>query len=405
MSLMSDPEFRLIAACCRPVGQSSRRDAINAAAQAPFDAKRLVELARVHRVESLVEQGLAYAGVVLPEATAELLAQRARARRLHMLRNAGEEIRVAGLLKDSGVDAIFVKGATLAMLAHGSLAHKVSWDIDLLVDVEKIGDAIGVLRGAGYEFEYHETLADDLVHSFASRIRESSWFNAERGTTIELHWALAHNPLLLTGIGIKSSRQQVPIAGGGVVPTLADPDLFAFLAVHGTAHGWSRLKWLADIASLLDDKQESLSELLRHAEVVNAGRCAAVALLLMRDLLGVALPGELNAEIAHDRQVIRLVDHSVDAMRAVPRVDGKLDHRLSAWWMMHRSQMALAPGIRFGIAEIWVKLNQPLTSRRLRMPQWLLVPDALLISIPRALVRRVAAKLQSLRSVNTANSR
>lgn len=367
-----------------------------AAAFEPFDAQRLLVLAHAHRVEALVGRGLAQAGVELPEAAADLLAGRARVARLQMLRNAGEEVRLSGLLRDAGIDGVFVKGATLAMLAHGSLAHKTSWDIDLLVDRKSINQAINLLRDAGYEFDHPAIAKAGLAARFASSYRESSWTNAERGTTVELHWALAHNPLLLKNVGMLSARQNVPVAGHRTVPTLTTPDLFSFLAVHGTAHGWSRLKWLADIASLVENEPDALTDLYHHAHRANSGRCAAVALSLMRDLMGVAIPDHLNTKIASDRQVTRLADISLHEMLALAARDGRPDHGLLHWWTLHTSHMAMAPGLRYRFADIWAKLNQPLGPRRLRLPRWLLVPDALFIWIPLGFIRRVAMKLQLL---------
>lgn len=401
----TDPEFRLVAACCRPTGQAGRRDAIAAAALETFDAERLLALAHAHRVEALVEDGLTQAGVALPEKTADLLARRVRAARLQMLRNAGEEVRLSELLRDAGIDAVFVKGATLAMLAHGSLAHKASWDIDLLVARQSIHQAVGILRDAGYEFDHPAIAKAGLALRFASRVRESSWTNAERCTTVELHWALAHNPLLLTGIGISSQRQNILVADHRAVPTLATPDLFSFLAVHGTAHEWSRLKWLADIASLVEVARVPLTELYDHARRSNSGRCAAVALLLIRDLLGVTIPDHVKKKIDCDRQARRLADTSLHKMLVLAALNGKPDHGVSDWWTFHVSHMRMAPGLRFGLADISAKLNQPLGPRRLRLPKWLLIPDALFIWIPLGFMRRIAVKLQSLWPGNVANNR
>ncbi len=407
-------ELRIVAACCRPAGQlnqlvpnqlaANRLAAIRAAADEPFVPDYLLLQAQAHRVEALVEDGLAQVGINLPDTAARLLARRVRVARLQMLRNAGEEVRLSEQFRTSGVDAIFVKGATLAMLAHGSLARKSSWDIDLLVDRADIDQAIGVLRAAGYEFDHPAVPGLAMEHRFAARVRESSWTNRERRTTVELHWALASNPALLTGIGMTSARQTIMIADHAAVTTLKTPDLFAFLAVHGTAHGWSRLKWLADIAALADSTPDLLPDLLHHAGRVNAGRCTAVALCLMRDVLGVSIPAHLNAEIALDRHVPALVDYSVRTMQASVDATDDIDHRLSKWWELHWYQMSMAPGFRNGFADIWAKLNQPVIPSGLRLPTWLLVPHALLIWLPGSLLRRLVMKLQSGRSGNMANT-
>lgn len=391
--MTTDPEFRLVAACCRPAGDAGRLDAIIAASDEHFDADKLVEVAHAHRVEALVEEGLAQVGVVMPKEAADLLAQRARVARLQMLRNAGEEARLSVLFRGAGIDCVFVKGATLAMLAHGSLAHKSSWDIDLLVEYNKVNQAIDLLRDAGYEFDQPAIANADLASRFANRYRESSWTSAQRGTTVELHWALAHNPLILGDIGIASERQNVSVGGNHTVPTLTTPDLFAFLVVHGMLHRWSRLKWLTDAAALVEKSPDSLVDLFNHAQAVNAGRCAAVALILMRDLMGITIPIELTAKINDDPQVSRLADLSVHEMSGLEALDGKPDLRFSHWWKLHTSHFAMAPGLRYRCTDIWEKLKEPLVPRRLYLPRWLLVPDALFIAIPIAFIRRIATKL------------
>ena len=394
------PEFKIVAACCRPIGQSGRSAAIAVAATTPFDPEKILGHARAHRVEALVAQGLAEAGIMLPDAATERLQRRVQTARLQMLRNAAEEVRVGSLLHAAGVDALFVKGATLAMLAYGSLAHKASWDIDLLVARDRVGDAVAVLHRAGYAFDHPEIVGTTDMQRFLERYRETSWTHAARGTTIELHWALADNPRMLPGIGIGSGHLKVAIAGHGQVATLGIPDLFAFLAVHGTAHGWSRLKWLADLAALTDAQALSLANIVKQADARNAGRCMATALLLMRDLLGTPLPPDLEALINRDRCVSQLACFSLQSMLAVADQNGKTDGSLSQWWALHHAHMIAAPGIRYALAEIATKLTRSTVPRRLRLPRWLLIPDALFVAIPLGLARRVAQALQP----KTANS-
>jgi len=61
-----------------------------------------------------------------------------------------------------------------------------------------------------------------------------------RRLSVELHWRLIDNPVLLEGV-----ERRLALAGGGVgggrLATLADPQLFAYLATHGATHCWSRL--------------------------------------------------------------------------------------------------------------------------------------------------------------------
>jgi hypothetical protein len=394
MTWAADPETALVAACCRPLTQPERIAAIAVVAKAPFDAERLLAVARAHRVEALVEQGLAAAAVALPAAAAEELSARAQAARVQMLRNAGEEVRLAQGFGDAAIDVVFLKGATLAMLAHGALTHKCSWDIDLLVAHGDIEHAATVLGGAGYVFDRPEEVDNDTAIAFAKALRETRWVHGERGTTVELHWALADNPALLTGVGMPSARQQVEVAAGCPVPTLATPELFAFLAVHGTSHGWSRLKWLADFAALIDREPARVADYYRHAQGINAGRSVATALLLCRDVLGVPITDTIAAEITADRRVAHIVSYSLRMIAKSPFVDGMPDASVGDWFARNRCLMTMGEGGGSAIAYVVEKLRERSTPRRLAMPEWLLIPDALFMWIPRAFARRWSGRHQ-----------
>src|SRR5687768_6702885 len=67
------PEFELAAACCRWPPSPAREKAIRAAARGPLDGARLLKVARRHRVQGLVHQGLADSGTALSEEAAAAL--------------------------------------------------------------------------------------------------------------------------------------------------------------------------------------------------------------------------------------------------------------------------------------------------------------------------------------------
>ena len=73
------------------------------------------------------------------------------------------------------------------------------------------------------------------------------------GLNVELHRRLADSLELIPGIGVGSPRQEVEVAPGVVLPTLAPDELFAYLCVHGASSAWFRLKWVTDLAALLCD--------------------------------------------------------------------------------------------------------------------------------------------------------
>jgi hypothetical protein len=109
------------------------------------------------------------------------------------------------------------------------------------------------------------------------------------------------------------------------VPTLAQPELFAYLAMHGALHGWFRLKWLADLVALAAAVgPEELAEMHHRAASLRVGRCSAQALLLGERILGLTLPPAWAAELRAERAVRGMVEFAATVLTA-PVPAGKVD--------------------------------------------------------------------------------
>lgn len=353
------PEFRLVAACCRPAACPDRQATIAAAARDGFDPACLVALARAHRVEGFVADGLRLAGVALDTPHDAILAERAAASRQQMLRNAGEEIRVAQQFRARGIEPLFVKGATLAMLAHRSLALKTSWDIDMLVTPDDTVAARAILTDAGYILDLPGIDASHLVDRFFARNKETTWINAERRTALELHTALVDPPVMLAGVDARSPRQSVEIARGAPVMTLAAEELFAYLCVHGTTHRWERLKWLVDVAALVTRDLSAMDRLYPAAVRFGAANSAATALVLCRDLFDIDLPHALRTDIGRNRTAGVLARRSILTMGSVEAVDPASLRGLVRWFDFQFSKWLQVSGFRARsrVAASWLDMS------------------------------------------------
>lgn len=281
------PEFRLVVACCRRPSSAAALAGVRRSA-GTIDWDRFAAIAARHRVQGLVHDALRTADIAPPPAVATTLAAAARTIALQGLRLAGETQRLTGLADQAGIAILILKGAPLAQLAYGTVAIKHASDIDLLIDARDLAAVRTLLAGADYD-------AMPIVVA-----KDEPWRNAARGIVVELHTALADSPRWLAGIGIGSPAQRVAIGGGRGVPTLAPAELFAYLCVHGAVHGWSRLKWLADLAALVAATDpDELARWHDRARRRGAGRCVAQALILCADLFGTRL------DPAHERRLRR----------------------------------------------------------------------------------------------------
>lgn len=310
MSESLSREFRLVTACCRWPSSAARDEAVAAAAAGPMDWALFQAIVERHRVAGLVGPALAAAGVSPPRAVSDHLGRRAREIARQNLLMAGESARLQGLLDKARLPSLLVKGASLAMLAYGSLTHKSAWDIDLLVTPRDVLAAMRVLEDAGYRWIDLEAPTERQRALFVELGKEAMFAHRQSRIVVELHWRLADSQRLLAGLSAASPGQAAALIGALALRTFGTEDLFSYLCVHGASHAWARLKWLADLGALLSGRSgDEIERLYRASLERGAGRCSAQALLLCARLFDTPLPAALERELRSDaatRLLVRL---------------------------------------------------------------------------------------------------
>ena len=381
------PEFELVAACCRWPADEEVDARIRVAAEG-VDWPTVRAVSMRHRVDALVAQALKRAGVEMPNDVAGALQGGATRTLVDNLRLAAECGRLRSGLEAAGVKPLFVKGVTLAALAYGSLAYKHGWDIDLLVSQGEVEQAAAALEAAGYELVLPQAVRSrERIAEWHRHWKESVWKHRRSGVHAELHTRLSDNPSILSGVGPESPRQEVEVASGIALPTLAREQLFAYLCVHGASSAWFRLKWIADLGALIGAASPGeIERLYRRSQELGAGRASAQGLLLAHRLLATAIPPDLLAELEGDR-VNRWMTSLALRKLAGRTVTREVTETPLGTATIHLSQLGLLPGVRYKLSEL---------SRQLVRPQ-----DRLAVPLPRplrflypavSLVRRLARR-------------
>ena len=278
--------LHLVVSCCRLGDDAARNVGLRTIVASPvLDMDHLIQTVARHRVAPQVHRALTEAGVRLPPGTAARLAQMAGQAARRSLNLARESLSLQSTFDRAGLDATFVKGSALALLMHRDVGMKDSWDIDLLVRPDQVEAACDLLIAEGYLLDYPKGLSPDAFRRFQDVAKECVFFHPARNIYLELHWKLVDNPHELSGLDLRQT-QSVAL-GSGKLRTLADPELFAYLCVHGTRHSWSRLKWIADVAAFLKGRSsDEITRLRDQAVAMGAGRAPDVALTLCQSLFG-----------------------------------------------------------------------------------------------------------------------
>jgi len=140
-------------------------------------------------------------------------------------------------LERAGIETLAIKGASLALLSYGDTGARPMDDVDVLVPLDRAGEAIEALHGAGWAPDHADPLAWTQVH-------HSLGFAGPGGGNIDLHWFALWQP----AGDAELWRASVPLELAGAAtraPCHADQLLLA--CVHGTP--WSPLppfRWIAD---------------------------------------------------------------------------------------------------------------------------------------------------------------
>ena len=294
---------------------------------------------------------LAAAAIEVPPEIASRLKESAIQIARQNLLAAAECKRLRDAFAVAGIDLLFIKGLTVAILAYGSITPKSASDVDILIRPEALLASCKILRDLGYKAML-PTAGDEIALTRWHAVsKESIWLGAD-GSMLELHTSLADHREVIPSIGIRSPRQSVEITSYVQLETLAQDELFGYLCVHGASSAWFRLKWLADLAALIaGSDQTETSRLYDRSVTLGAGVPAAVALILVHELFGVAVaPERLDGWMR--RPAIRLLVHASVRSLTGPRGEVELQEvRLGTIWI-HLAQLVMIPSARGKLTEL-----------------------------------------------------
>lgn len=380
--------FDLVCACLAP-GTPPLPDA------GEVDAEPLARVARRHQVSALVAARIADAGQVVPAA----LARQAEAARHRSLRQLGFLLDLVAMLESEGVRAVPVKGVALSQQAFGSPLLRGAVDVDVLVRPEDVGAAWQVLARAGLrQINPPTPLAAARLELFCWAAKDSQHQNPAGGQIVELHWRLS-DEMADPAMPPDARLAKLTLAPGRTVWALPDEALFTYLCMHGAAHGWARLKWLADVAALLHRSPDGGVQLWSHAQAAGARIAAGSAIVLAHELFGLAPPpGFVPPRGARIALLVRI------ARRIMRAGEGARELETTIWrgWAEMAAKLLVAAGwrARLGVVRRLLLAGEDIAQVPLPAALFWLYP---LLRVP-LLVRRRVSRLRLRRDERVSNT-
>lgn len=242
-----------------------------------------------HGLAGILWRDLERAGVVPPPGAARRLREFLAVQRLRQPRLDADLDRVLSALGSAGLPCAVLKGPPLGERLYGEAALRPCLDLDLLVAVADLDQAVAALDAAGWRAHGGPTARWQRRHHHHLVLQRPG------ATGVELHFRA------LTGFGGALPAEDLlgrAAPGefrGRPVRRLAAEDEVLHLAVHAAGHGLGRLLWLVDIKAFLASHPGlDWVAVRRRARACGLGRAASWAFAAVADL-GAPVPPDARA--------------------------------------------------------------------------------------------------------------
>ncbi|MCB0072842.1 MAG: nucleotidyltransferase family protein [Caldilineaceae bacterium] len=297
------PELAFLLECCRPTLRAANVDAARRLLTQPPAWPRLEQMATYHGLGPLLHHHVVHhaeLAAVIPATMRARLQQTARLNAARVLMLDDELCAVLHVLAAHDVPAMPYKGVALGAQFYGDAGLRVSGDIDVIVPAAQRQAAVHALqevRGYTSLYAFHSARQEQ---QYMRNIHHYNLVHPTRPVMVEVHWDATGRADGFTpdwpGIWARSTAGTWQ---GAPVRVPSPDDLFLLLALHGSKHQWTVLKWLVDVGALLEQAPALDWSLLEsRAEQWRITRSLVLTRTLSAQLLGIPAGAAVTSPLA-----------------------------------------------------------------------------------------------------------
>jgi Uncharacterised nucleotidyltransferase len=366
-------EVELLLCCARTCIDYSTSERIKYLLQQDINWEYLINIAWRHGVDSLLYHSI---NKTSPDGISKLilneLYNKFQTNAVSNLFLTNELLKILTFLAENNISAIPFKGPVLGVLLYGNLAFRKFSDLDIIVHKSDILKVKNLLVSQGFQAVPNLTESQEKIY-----IDSQLGYNFVRndGVVVEVHWTPI--PKMFT-FPIDPEKlwerlETISLAGKSV-SVLAPEDFLIILCAHGCKDRWSQLKWVCDIAQLIDSHPSlNWEKILEQAKVLGSKRRLWLGLLLAQKLLGVKLPEKVLQDILSDSRMLPLATQIQEWM---------FDKNEDEFHFFERTFFHLK--VRENISDKFMFYLHYLTTP-IREKDWELIQDIKLIFVPQVL--------------------
>ncbi|BDZ71683.1 nucleotidyltransferase domain-containing protein [Methanobacterium petrolearium] len=223
-----------------------------------------------------------------------------------------ELIEVIKTLNNHNIESVPYKGPILALQAYDNISMRQFGDLDLLVKKDDVPHVKEILISKGYRPEFDLDAAQE--RNYLNSQRELKFLHESKGISLEVHWKFSG-----VFLNLPSNAEEIFLdnlasldIGGVPIPKISPENLILILSIHNASHQWSRLAWLADISTLINNQKIDWSQVLKISQQLSIQKILFINLYLCQLLLNLKL-GPIISKF-YDTEVIKVSDRFVNRL-------------------------------------------------------------------------------------------
>ncbi|AFZ34358.1 hypothetical protein Sta7437_0767 [Stanieria cyanosphaera PCC 7437] len=320
--IVNQPEIELLLCCARSQVDEQTKVKIKNLVNQDLNWELLLEIGERHGLIPLLFYNL---NKLCPQAIpSNIFSSLEQYFQAHVRRNlllTAELLKILDIFKNNNIQAIPFKGPTLANYAYKNLTLRQFCDLDLLVRERDVPKIINLLTSLGYELpspiaeieqkpylQYKNFLESKEIQ------RKYDFIHSQKQIAIDLQWSITEkrlNDFFKLDLEYLINNSQLTSLGGAKVAQFSLEDLLLYLCFHGSKHCWSELKWVCDVAELINNNPEiDWQKVEAQAQKIDCEKILELGLWLAYDLLQANIPKSIIASLEKNLRVQWLAQQS-----------------------------------------------------------------------------------------------
>lgn len=202
-----------------------------------------------------------------------------------------ELLRLVDALNQKDIKVLVLKGPILSMSLYQDLSMRHSRDIDILISPSDRKETEEILKELGYIYDRHYKLSPKQDKLLLKSSQHLTYHNS-KGILLEIHFRLSKDYYNAPFEELWIRRKELRLYGR-VIHVLKDEENLVYLILHGSKHGWKRLKWLCDINLIVKNESLDWIYILHLSKELGMSHILLQTLILLKVVFRTQVPVQI----------------------------------------------------------------------------------------------------------------